>query len=154
MSRFAVVLPILSLGLSYSQIAEADQTSEQIKRPLPPSAFHSDTPVLGTSTRPNQVVEADRWMQHSTLDFDQLAQEVAKQPRDSGLRAPAQFPSLLRDLNSSLSPEVVNAPNDFWHLEGSPIMADPGWVPIQGGFIGPGISFGIGFPISYLGNVR
>ncbi len=151
MSRFAVVLPILSLGFSYSQVAAADQTSEQIQRLLAPIAFYSDAPTLGTSTHSSEV-KPDRWTQHSTLDFDELAQEVARQRWDSGPRAPAQSPSLLIDLNNRLSPEVANAPAyDFWHLEGTPIMSDPGWVPIQGGFIGPGISFGIGFPIAFLG---
>ncbi len=56
------------------------------------------------------------------------------------------------DLEKKLSPPPPRIPAyDLWHLETAPLIAEPGWMPIEGVLVGPGISFGLGFPIRPLG---
>jgi hypothetical protein len=98
----------LAAALSISRVALADPpTPAQIEDLVAPIALYPDAlvaQVLGASTHPNQVVEADRWMQqHSNLPKDQLAQEVDKQPWDPSVRALTQFPTVLADLDKDLS---------------------------------------------------
>jgi hypothetical protein len=60
--------------------------------------------ILAASTYPTQIVEADRWMQsHSGLKGDKLAKEVDKQPWDPSIKALAQFPSVLENMDKNLS---------------------------------------------------
>ncbi len=135
MSRFTVIAMLLSLG-TYSQAAPADQTPGQMLYLAAPFALLSEGP---------------RMPQHFSLNL-RLAPEVHAEPWDPGLRALSEFPSALTELDQSLSPEVPNLPAyDLWHLQEPPLLAEPGWMPIEGTLVGPGISFGIGFPIHYLG---
>ena len=178
---------------------------------MAPIALYPDelvAQVLAASTRPDQVVEADRWMQqHPGLPTDQLAKQVDQQPWDQSVKALTQFPSVLANLDKNLSwtsqlgnayakqpqavfdavqvmrkraqsagnlkstpqqtvttqgqtiviepanPQVVYVPAyDPWLIYGAPLAVYPGWVPVEGVFVGrPGISFGIGFGIGYFG---
>ena len=75
--------------------------------------------ILAAATYPTQIVEADRWMQrHSTLKGEQLAKEVDKQDWDPSVKALAQFPSVLENMDknlswsSSLGEAYVNDPQD------------------------------------------
>src|SRR6202043_2474586 len=53
---------------------------------------------------PTQIVEADRWMQrHSNLKGDELAKQVDKQDWDPSVKALAQFPSVLENMDKNLS---------------------------------------------------
>src|SRR5471030_426297 len=62
------------------------QTPEQIQQLVAPIALYPDSlvaQVLAAATFPEQVVEADRWVQaHSDLKGDALGQAVDQQPWD------------------------------------------------------------------------
>src|SRR5258708_21256731 len=82
-------------------------TPEQLQQLVAPIALYPDAlvaQVLAASTYPNEIVEADRWMQsHSDLKGDKLAKEVEKQPWDPSVKALAQFPSVLENMDKNLS---------------------------------------------------
>jgi hypothetical protein len=157
MSRFAAMSLLLSLG-SYSRAAGVDQTGEQIRPLVAPFALHPGAPALEAPTYSNDVLEEPRMPRHLSLNIDELAQEAdhlanEQEPWDPGLGVLTEFPPSLTDLDENFSPEVTSLPAyDLWHLKSRPLLADPGWVPTEGTLIGPGISFGIGFPVRYLGD--
>jgi len=194
----------LAVFLSYSRVAAADETPEEIQQLVAPIALYPDelvAQVLAASTHPDEVAEADQWMQqYSNLTTDQLAQAVDQQPWDPSVRALTEFPSVLASMDQSLawtsalgdafanqqqavldavqvlrqraesagtlrstpqqtvttdgqsisiepaSPEEVYVPAyDPWDVYGQPLAAYPGWVPIDGSYLGVGISFEIGY---------
>ena len=150
MNRAAAISMLLCLG-SYSQAAPADQTPAQIRHLAAPLALRPNAPALGISSHSNAVLEGPRMPQHLSLNL-RFAPEVHAEPWDPGLRALTEFPSALTELDGSLGPEVPNLPAyDLSHLQEPPLLAEPGWMPIEGTLVGPGISFGLGFPIHYLG---
>jgi len=56
------------------------------------------------ATYPDQVVEADRWLQqHTDLKGEQLGKEVDKQPWDPSVKALVEFPSVLANMDKNLS---------------------------------------------------
>src|SRR3984957_11482787 len=65
-------------------VQEAKQTPAQLQQLVAPIALYADAlvaQVLAAATYPDQIVEADRWVQqHSDLKGEQLGQEVDKQP--------------------------------------------------------------------------
>src|ERR1700722_10148545 len=69
----------------------AQQTSEQLQQLVAPIALYPDSlvaQILGASAFPDQVVEADRWVQaHPELKGDALAQAEDKQLGDPGVKA-------------------------------------------------------------------
>jgi hypothetical protein len=88
--------------------ASAPQLSpQQIQQLVAPIALYPDAlvaQVLAASTYPEQIVEADRWMQsHSKLKGEELAKEVNKQPWDPSVKALTQFPSVLENMDKNLS---------------------------------------------------
>jgi Protein of unknown function (DUF3300) len=88
--------------------ASAPQLSpQQIQQLVAPIALYPDAlvaQVLAASTYPDQVVEADRWVQsHSNLKGEELAKEVDKQPWDASVKALTQFPSVLENMDKNLS---------------------------------------------------
>src|ERR1700737_2945068 len=197
--------------LSFSKVAAAARTPDQVQQLVAPIALYPDAlvaQVLAASAYPSEVADADRWMkQHSDLRTDQLAQEVDKQTWDPSVKALTQFPSVLTNLDQNLTwasalgdaftnqpqdvlaavqamrqraesagtltstpqetvttegqsieieptdPEVVYVPAyDPWDVYGAPVMAYPGWVPIEGSYIGgAGVYFGVGFGVGYFG---
>jgi hypothetical protein len=150
MSRFAAIAMLLSLG-TISQAAAVDDTSAHVRHPA--AAFSWDTGALALviSSQPKRLSEGPRLPQHLSLNL-RLAPEVPAEPWDPGVGALTEFPSAATEVEASLGPEVSSLPaNDLWHLENPPLLADPGWMPIEGTLVGPGISFGLGFPIHYLG---
>src|SRR5437870_6001191 len=100
----------------------AKQTPQQLQQLVAPIALYPDAlvaQVLAASTYPTQIVEAERWMQrHSNLKGDQLAKEVDKQDWDPSVKAMAQFPSVLENMDknlswtSSLGEAYINQPQD------------------------------------------
>ena len=72
-----------------------------------PIALYSDAlvaQVLAAATYPDQIVEADRWMQqHTDLNGEQLGQEVDKQLWDPSVKALTEFPSVLANMDKNLS---------------------------------------------------
>ena len=60
--------------------------------------------ILAASTFPEQVVEADRWVQaHPDLKGNALGQAVDQEPWDPSVKALAAFPSVLGNMDKNLS---------------------------------------------------
>jgi hypothetical protein len=85
----------------------AQQTAEQLQQLVAPIALYPDAlvaQILAAATYPSEIVEADRWMQqHTNLKGKQLADEVDKQSWDPSVKALAQFPSVLANMDKNLS---------------------------------------------------
>ncbi len=85
----------------------AQQTPEQLQRLAAPIALYPDSlvaQVLAASTFPDEVVEADRWVQaHPDLKGDALGQAVDQQPWDPSVKALTAFPSVLGNMDKNLS---------------------------------------------------
>jgi uncharacterized membrane protein YgcG len=85
----------------------ARQTPEQLQQLVAPIALYPDSlvaQVLAASTFPEQVVEADRWVQsHPDLKGDALGQAVDQQPWDPSVKALTGFPSVLGNMDKNIS---------------------------------------------------
>ena len=83
------------------------QTPEQLQRLVAPIALYPDSlvaQILAASTYPEQVVEADRWVQaNPDLKGDALGQAVNQQPWDPSVKALTAFPSVLGNMDKNLS---------------------------------------------------
>jgi uncharacterized membrane protein YgcG len=122
-----IVAPLLSLALLFAtwpqnlaayqaasapaQSAEAppyaQQPPEQLQQLVAPIALYPDSlvaQILAASTFPEQVVEADRWVQaHPDLKGEALGQAVDQQPWDPSVKALTAFPSVLGNMDKNLS---------------------------------------------------
>ena len=80
---------------------------QELQQLVAPIALYADAlvaQILAASTYPTEIVEADRWMQsHSKLKGEELAKEVDKQSWDPSVKALAQFPSVLENMDKNLS---------------------------------------------------
>ena len=89
------------------QPAPAPKTPEQLQQLVAPIALYPDSlvaQILAASTFPDQVVEADRWVQqHSDLKGDDLAKAVDQQNWDPSVKALTAFPSVLGNMDKNLS---------------------------------------------------
>ncbi len=85
----------------------AQQTPEQLQQLVAPIALYPDSlvaQILAASTFPEQVVEADRWVQaNPDLKGDALGQAVDQQPWDPSVKALAAFPAVLGNMDKNLS---------------------------------------------------
>ena len=100
----------------------AKQTPEESQQLVAPIALYPDalvSQILAGATYPTEIVEADRWIQeHPNLKGEDLANEVDKQTWDPSVKALAQFPSVLANMDknlswtSSLGDAYANQPND------------------------------------------
>ena len=85
----------------------AQQTPEQLQRLVAPIALYPDSlvaQILAASTFPEQVVEADRWVQaHPDLKGDALGRAVDQQPWDPSVKALTAFPSVLGNMDKNIS---------------------------------------------------
>ncbi len=85
----------------------AQQTPEQLQQLVAPIALYPDSlvaQILAAATFPEQVVEADRWVQaHPDLKGDALGQAVDQQPWDPSVKALTAFPSVLGNMDKNLS---------------------------------------------------
>jgi hypothetical protein len=92
---------------SQTPVQAAQQTPEQVQQLVAPIALYPDAlvaQVLAASTYPDQIVEADRWLQQNpNLKGEQLGQEVDKQPWDPSVKALTEFPSVLANMDKNLS---------------------------------------------------
>jgi len=83
------------------------QTAQELQQLVAPIALYPDAlvaQILAAATYPAEIVEADRWMQsHSELKGEELAREVDKQSWDPSVKALAQFPSVLENMDKNLS---------------------------------------------------
>jgi uncharacterized membrane protein YgcG len=115
---FALAATALPSGALGSQDAQDDQgaqpepsysqqTPEQLQRLVAPIALYPDSlisQILAAATFPEQVVEADRWVQnHQDLKGDDLAQAVDQEPWDPSVKALTAFPSVLGNMDKNLS---------------------------------------------------
>ena len=82
-------------------------TTQEIQQLVAPIALYPDSlvaQILAASTYPEEVVEADRWLQaHPELKGDQLAQAVDQQNWDPSVKALTEFPSILANMDKNLS---------------------------------------------------
>ncbi len=85
----------------------AQQSPEQLQQLVAPIALYPDSlvaQVLAASTFPEQIVEADRWVQsHPNLKGEDLGQAVDQEPWDPSVKALAAFPSVLGNMDKNLS---------------------------------------------------
>jgi len=83
------------------------QTPEELEQLVAPIALYPDSlvaQILAASTFPEQVVDADRWVQsHPDLKDDALAQAIDQQPWDPSVKALVAFPSVLGNMDKNLS---------------------------------------------------
>jgi len=83
------------------------QSPQELQQLVAPIALYPDAlvaQILAASTYPTEIVEADRWMQsHPNLQGEGLANEVDKQSWDPSVKALAQFPSVLENMDKNLS---------------------------------------------------
>jgi len=86
------------------QVAETAIGLDQLVAPI---ALYPDTliaQVLAASTYPDEVVEADRWLQQNPgLTCDTLAQAVDQLTWDPSVKALTQFPLILANMDKNLS---------------------------------------------------
>ncbi|HEY1472316.1 MAG TPA: DUF3300 domain-containing protein [Candidatus Acidoferrum sp.] len=102
--------------------AGAKQSPEELQQLVAPIALYPDalvSQIVAAATYPTEIVEADRWMQeHPDLKGKDLADEVNKQSWDPSVKALAQFPSVLANMDKNLSwtsalgEAYVNQPQD------------------------------------------
>ena len=85
----------------------ATKTPEQLQQLVAPIALYPDSlvaQILSAATFPEQVVEADRWIQaHPDLKGDALAKAVDQQTWDPSVKALTAFPSVLGNMDKNLS---------------------------------------------------
>ena len=85
----------------------AQQSPEQLQQLVAPIALYPDSlvaQILAASTFPEEVVEADRWVQqHPDLKGQALGQAVDQQPWDPSVKALTAFPSVLGNMDKNLS---------------------------------------------------
>jgi hypothetical protein len=92
---------------SAAQAPYTQQTPDQLQQLVSPIALYPDSlvsQILAASTFPEQVVEADRWVQaHPELKGEELGQAVDQQPWDPSVKALTAFPSVLGNMDKNLS---------------------------------------------------
>jgi hypothetical protein len=85
----------------------APQSPEQLQQLVAPIALYPDSlvaQILAASTFPEQVVQADRWVQaNPNLSGAALGQAVDQQPWDPSVKALTAFPSVLGNMDKNLS---------------------------------------------------
>jgi hypothetical protein len=100
----------------------AQQSAEELQQLVAPIALYPDelvSQIVAGATYPTEIVQADRWIQeHPELKGKDLASEVDQQPWDPSVKALAQFPSVLANMDKNLSwtsalgEAYVNQPQD------------------------------------------
>jgi len=100
------------------------QTPEQLQQLVAPIALYPDSlvaQILAASTFPEQVVEADRWVQaHPDLKGDDLGHAVDQQSWDPSVKALAAFPSVLGNMDKNLS--WTSSLGDAYYNQQSDVM--------------------------------
>ncbi len=110
LSKQVLILLLCCLLVRFTAQAESfgpTGQSNELQQLVAPIALYPDAlvaQILAASTYPTEIVEADRWIQsHSNLKGDELAKEVDKQDWDPSVKAMAQFPSVLENMDKNLS---------------------------------------------------
>jgi uncharacterized protein DUF3300 len=98
---------VQATSVQAAPVQTAPQTPEQLQQLVAPIALYPDAlvaQILAAATYPDQVVEADRWLQqHTDLKGEQLGKEVDKQSWDPSVKALTEFPSVLANMDKNLS---------------------------------------------------
>jgi hypothetical protein len=156
----------MSQSNEQSPAPPAQQSPQELQQLVAPIALYPDAlvaQILAASTYPTEIVEADRWMQsHSNLKGEELAKEVDKQPWDPSVKALAQFPSVLENMDknlswsSSLGDAYANDPQGVTDavqtMRQQARQAGKLNSNVPGIFLGgAGIGFGIGFGVGFFG---
>jgi hypothetical protein len=93
------------------QRQDAQQGPGQLQQLVAPIALYPDSlvsQILAASTYPEQVVEADRWVQaHPALQGDALGQAVDQQPWDPSIKALTAFPSVLGNMDKKALVQIA-----------------------------------------------
>ncbi len=83
------------------------ETPDQLQRLVAPIALYPDSlvaQILAAATFPDEVVEADRWVQaNPDLKGQALGDAVNQQPWDPSVKALTAFPSVLGNMDKNLS---------------------------------------------------
>ena len=114
----ALLIPTWPQNVSAYQDAQApaqaaqaqpymQQTPEKLQQLVAPIALYPDSlvaQIMAASTFPEQIVEADRWVEaHPDLKGDALGQAVEQQSWDPSVKALIAFPSVLGNMDKNLS---------------------------------------------------
>ncbi len=123
---------------SHLHLAAMDQTTAQIQELRQEIAEAPGSPALAAFNPPSEPAAGGWRTRYPRPDPDELELDLSI--------------SELVDLEKKLSPAPPRIPTyDLLRLETEPLIAQPGWIPTEGVLVGPGISFGLGFPIQFLG---
>ena len=116
--------PALLSAQTPSEHRYIQQTPEQLQQLVAPIALYPDSlvaQVLAASTFPEQVVEADRWVQaHPDLKGDALGHAVDQQPWDPSVKALTAFPSVLGNMDKNLA--WASSLGDAYYNEQAKVM--------------------------------
>src|SRR6201987_671679 len=103
----------------------APLSADELQHLLAPIALYPDSlvaQVLGAATFPDQISEADGWLQqNSNLNGAALMQTVDKQAWDPSVKALTQFPSVLNNLAKNLS--WTSAMGEAYHTQAADVMS-------------------------------
>ena len=103
----------------------ASKTPAQLQQLVAPIALYPDSlvaQILSAATFPEQVVEADRWIQaHPDLKGDALAKAVDGQSWDPSVKALTAFPSVLGNMDKNLS--WTSSLGDAYYNQQADVMA-------------------------------
>ena len=107
---FALTCAFLFAGATFGiaqQAPQAPLSASQIDQLVAPIALYPDAlvaQVLAASTYPNQVVDANNWLQaNSSLTEAQRTEQVNNQSWDASVKALTQFPSVLANMANNLT---------------------------------------------------
>ena len=107
-----------------SPLPYTQQSPEQLRQLVAPIALYPDSlvaQILAAATFPEQVVEADRWVQaHPDLNGDALGHAVNDQPWDPSVKALVAFPSVLGNMDKNLS--WTSSLGDAYYNQQSDVM--------------------------------
>jgi len=101
------------------------QSPEQLQQLVAPIALYPDSlvaQILAASTFPEQVVEAERWLQGNPgLQGPALAQAANQQPWDASVKALTAFPAVLGNMDKNLS--WTSSLGDAYYNQPQDVMA-------------------------------
>ncbi|HTC74244.1 MAG TPA: DUF3300 domain-containing protein [Edaphobacter sp.] len=102
----------------------APLSADQLQQLVAPIALYPDAlvaQVLGASTFPDQVADANGWLQQNkSLTGTPLMQAVDKQQWDPSVKALTQFPSVLDNMAKNLS--WTSSLGEAYHMQAADVM--------------------------------
>jgi Protein of unknown function (DUF3300) len=105
--------------------AYTQQSPDQLQQLVAPIALYPDSlvaQILAAATFPEQVVEADRWVQgNAGLQGPAVAQAANDQPWDASVKALTAFPAVLGNMDKNLS--WTSSLGDAYYNQPQDVMA-------------------------------